>query len=114
MEILRRLKDAIQGKTLPGYRRSGRWPELRKKFLSGKVCAVCGGKSKLEAHHIMPFHLNAQLELDPNNLIPLCESKHNGMNCHLAVGHLGSFKSYNPDVQNDASICRGRLARRAA
>ena len=36
------------------------------------------------------------------NLITLCESGHNGINCHLGVGHLGSFKSYNKDVESDS------------
>ena len=50
-----------------GMPRSGHWPTLRKQFLEGKVCAVCGGKEKLEAHHIKPFHLDPLLELDPTN-----------------------------------------------
>ena len=86
-----------------GKKRSSKWSSLRKRFLAGKVCAVCGGKKKLEAHHIKPFHLDQALELDEMNLIALCENKKDGINCHLAFGHLGNFKSFNVDVRADAS-----------
>jgi hypothetical protein len=81
--------------------RSSEWPEFRKKFLLGKCCAVCGGVKKLEAHHILPFHLFPRKELDTENLIALCESR-NDLNCHLVFGHLGDFKSYNVNVIVDA------------
>lgn len=83
-------------------KRSGKWPTLRKQFLLGKVCAVCGGSKKLEAHHMKPFHLHPKDELSWDNLIALCEGDSDGLNCHLLVGHLGSFKSYNQDVVKDA------------
>lgn len=63
---------------------------------------VCGGKEKLEVHHIVPFHLNPRLELEPTNLITLCEAKHDGVNCHLLFGHLGNFKSVNKLVEIDS------------
>jgi hypothetical protein len=68
------------------------------------MCSVCDGKKKLEVHHKMPFHLHPALELDPGNLITLCENKADGVNCHLLFGHLGNFKSYNPQVNVDASL----------
>ena len=88
---------------LNGSKRSNKWAKVRKDFLSkNKTCAVCGGKAKLEVHHIRPFHLHPELELDENNLIVLCENKKDGVNCHLLFGHLGSFKSFNVGVRDDA------------
>jgi hypothetical protein len=82
--------------------RSSKWPALRKQFLQGKSCAVCGSTKKLEAHHKEPFHLFPERELDPLNLIALCESRKD-LNCHLVFGHLGDFKSYNPSVVTDSA-----------
>ena len=94
-----------------GKRRSPKWRAVRAKFLKGKHCAVCGGSKKLEAHHKMPFHLDPSLELDPTNLIALCEGARQ-INCHLFVGHLGSFQSYNPSVHADAVQWRIKVAER--
>lgn len=86
-----------------GSKRSGKWPTVRKAFLKNNpTCAVCGGKVKVEVHHIRPFHLHPELELDPTNFITLCENKKDGVNCHLLFGHLGSFKSFNVDVKANA------------
>jgi len=56
----------------------------------------------VEVHHILPFHIHPEKELDPSNLITLCEKKDNGVNCHLLFGHLGSFKSLNAFVVKDS------------
>lgn len=58
---------------------------------------------KIEVHHIRPFHLHPDLELDPANLVTLCEADKGGANCHLLFGHLGNFKSFNVEVVSDAS-----------
>jgi hypothetical protein len=87
---------------LNGKKRSPKWAAFRRQFLQGKVCAVCGGTKKLELHHIRPFHLHPELELDEGNVIPLCENNKDGVNCHLLFGHLGSFKSFNLTVISDA------------
>ena len=84
--------------------RSDKWPEVRKTYLSNHgSCAACGGDVKLEVHHMRPFHLHPELELDPTNFLTLCESGNNGINCHLGVGHLGDFKSFNVNVVADAA-----------
>lgn len=109
--VLKNIKDSIQGKAELGKKRSSRWPTVRKNYLKvNSVCAVCGGTDKLEVHHIVPFHTDESLELDPNNLITLCESKSFGVVCHLFVGHLGSYKTINPNVKEDAAIWRHKLA----
>lgn len=87
--------------------RSPRWPTVRRKFLEGKTCAGCGGSEKLEAHHKLPFHLRRDLELNPNNLICLCEKP--GHDCHFRFGHSLDWKAYNPDVVEDAALALWRV-----
>lgn len=96
-----------------GARRSDEWPAVRKAFLlKNPTCRMCGGKKKLEVHHIRPFHLHPEMELNPANLITLCEEKADGANCHLLFGHLGNFKSYNTNVEMDAMSWRHKIASR--
>ena len=104
-QIISHIKDVVTGKAPVGSKRSTHWPTVRKEHLAKcPTCAVCGSKDNLEVHHKQPFHLNPALELDPNNLITLCESKDiGGLNCHLIFGHLGSFKSFNKNVEEDAA-----------
>ncbi len=83
-------------------RRSGKWAAMEKAHLAAyPTCAVCGGKEHLNVHHIRPYHLYPELELDPDNLITLCEGS--TCNCHLFFGHLGDFKSYNLNIKADAA-----------
>lgn len=80
-----------------GAKRSSKWPTLEKHFLAANpTCAACGSKNRLNVHHCKPFHLDPALELDPNNLITLCMDT---KECHLYLGHGGSFKQYCPDVR---------------
>ena len=100
--------DVAAGKTPSLKLRSNQWPKLRRAHLALQpLCQVCGGSDKLEVHHIMPFHLDPSLELQPTNLISLCESKKPGLLCHLAVGHLGNYRDVNPDVVADSGVLRG-------
>lgn len=114
MSILTTLGDLMRGKTdLSFPRRSSEWPAVRKAYLSThNKCAVCNGTSNLEVHHISPFHATPELELDPNNLITLCEAGKDGINCHLLIGHLGNFKSVNLDVVADAAIWNSKITNR--
>jgi 5-methylcytosine-specific restriction endonuclease McrA len=65
------------------------------------ACVACGYKGrKLQVHHVRPFHLHPQLELDPHNLITLCQAR--GRNHHLLLGHLDQWESYNEHVRDDA------------
>lgn len=96
------LIDKIKGKVPAGMKRNPQWPRIRKQHLIAYPrCEACGGKDDLEIHHIQPFHLNPNRELSFTNLITLCESKKNGVNCHLFFGHLGNFRSYNEFVAPD-------------
>lgn len=77
-------------------RRSSKWDSVRDAFLlEHPVCAACGSSKKLQVHHIVPFHLHPELELDVGNLIVLCMDENE---CHLEIGHGGSFRCYNPRV----------------
>jgi hypothetical protein len=70
---------------------------------------ACGYKgAKVQVHHIKPFHLHPQLELDPNNLITLCEAK--GRDHHLLLGHLDEWESYNVNIRSDVKHYYGKSA----
>jgi len=85
-----------------GSERSSEWSNVRKQHLAKhRLCALCESESDLEVHHIKPFHLRRDLELEPTNLITLCRSKNWGFNCHLAVGHGGNYRYENPDLLMD-------------
>lgn len=107
------IESTIQGKYPFSAKRSDKWPKVRQEHLKKKpTCAVCGGKTTLEVHHKVPFHTKPDLELDPNNLITLCESKKNGVTCHLWFGHLGNYKCINPEVDYDTKRWNDKLKKR--
>ena len=80
--------------------RSPKWKIIRQQHISqNHTCAGCGSKIGVEVHHIEPFHKCPEKELDPTNLISLCR-KH----CHLTIGHLLDYQSWNINVINDAKV----------
>jgi len=85
-----------------GLARSPEWHRVaREHRLREPACVACGYKGKhLQVHHIKPFHLHPHLELDPQNLITLCEAR--GREHHLLLGHLDAWNSYNEHVRADA------------
>jgi 5-methylcytosine-specific restriction endonuclease McrA len=95
-------KEEMEILSLP---RSSEWKKLRKIHLGNfPCCEVCGSKTNVVPHHVIPFHVNPALELDPSNLITLCESK--TFNCHLFFGHLKNWIRHNPNVREDAKLWR--------
>jgi len=94
-----------------GNRRSGKWPAFRKQFLKGKSCAVCGGTKTLEAHHIIPFHVAPEKELDINNLLPLCEGQKTIL-CHLIIGHGGDYSNITKTSIKDAKHLNNLMTKR--
>ena len=70
------------------------WQSCRRAFLRqvGKECVCCRSKKKIEVHHKKPRHLFPELTLIFSNLIALCKG------CHLRIGHLGSYFTYNEAV----------------
>lgn len=96
-------------KTL-GAARSPGWRGVRAEHLrKNPTCALCGGTETIEVHHIKPFHLKPKLELDPNNLITLCESGRNGIVCHRGFGHLGSYQSFNENIREDVKVWYNKI-----
>lgn len=98
--LIQAVKEVIYGKPLSI--RSPQWDKVRKNFLKDhQACVACGRTERLEVHHIKPFHLYKELELDPNNLMTLCENT--DTKCHLMIGHNGHWKRENVNVIADAT-----------
>jgi 5-methylcytosine-specific restriction endonuclease McrA len=95
-----------------GLTRSPEWPALEREHLQREpACRACGYRGRgVQVHHIKPFHLYPQLELDPNNLITLCEVR--GRDHHLLLGHLDDWESYNPNVREDVKRFHGENAKK--
>ena len=87
----------------PKLARSVTWSTVRRHHLQKQPeCQACGSKQKLEVHHIIPTHVDKTKELDPNNLLTLCENPATGF-CHYIFGHLSlSWWKYNLDVIEEA------------
>ena len=95
----------------PKGKRSHLWPMVRAAHLERQpVCQACGAKKRLEVHHILPFHMAPDRELEPSNLLTLCEGL--AVNCHFLYGHLRNWKAWNPMVKLDAAIWREKMDRR--
>lgn len=88
---------------LHGIARSPHWEAFKHEFskLHPKRCAYCDSPIDVQLHHEEPFHLKPERELDPTNLIWLCEE--NGTNHHLHVGHCEDWKKFNPRVREDCA-----------
>jgi 5-methylcytosine-specific restriction protein A len=98
-----------------GQKRSPVWGKVRKQWLETHPnCAACGETKHflkaLEVHHIVPFHMDPSKELDPTNLVTLCQSKSH--NCHLIFGHLLDFHCMNKDAVVDAEAYRAQVTAR--
>lgn len=113
--MIKALKELLFGKTelkaesfqVTEIARSPKWDGVRRKHLLAQPsCQACGNTKNLSVHHIEPFHLRPDRELDFSNLLTLCED---GPNCHLTFGHLRDWKQYNPQVVSDAALYLSRL-----
>lgn len=93
-----------------GAVRSPQWAGVRAThLLKEPACQLCGGTSSLQVHHIRPFHIHPELELDQNNLITLCTGN-NTINCHVRFGHLDNFKDkWNPNIRADCLTWKARF-----
>lgn len=88
-------------------RRSDHWRSLEKRTIKAhSFCSACSRKHQLEVHHKKPFALHPTEELNPSNLIVLC------LRCHLLVGHLDDWKSFNHYVESDAKIWSNKITKR--
>lgn len=91
--------------------RSPKWPALQRDHLSRfPNCAACGRTAKVVVHHMIPVHVDPTKELDPTNLLTLCEWP--SLNCHLCFGYLGDFRSWNVNVVQDAQTHLGEVQKR--
>jgi 5-methylcytosine-specific restriction endonuclease McrA len=87
--MLNVIKYSLQG-------RSRLWSRMRSQFLKlSPKCTACDSDRGLEVHHIRPFHLHPELELEASNLVTLCKY------CHLVIGHLRDYTYYNLSVLED-------------
>ncbi len=103
LNLFKSLKDRLQGKAKPGEKRSSAWRKVRKKHLEKyPKCRVCGLTTKVEVHHILPFNIAPDLELNSDNLTTLCDNKKYGINCHLLIGHHGNYTNVNLTYWEDA------------
>lgn len=104
--IIQRIKDFLRIGYL-GVARSSGWQSLSKEIIKlvGE-CEACGSKKRLESHHCVPFHEDPSKELDRKNIIVLCRI------CHLLIGHLNSWKSFNKDVRQDADTLLNKINNR--
>lgn len=92
-----------------GKTRNIKWEEVRDDYLrNNPKCVMCDITTNLEVHHIYPFHIcnelgRPDLELDPRNLITLCEGESTNEH-HLLMGHLDSWESFNPLLKADTIV----------
>lgn len=89
-----------------GADRSPQWRGVRQAHVNkNPYCFACSNIDDLEVHHIVPFHVEPGLELEPRNLVTLCRQ------CHLRIGHRGNWRRVNKQVIYDCLIERyGRLS----
>ena len=96
--------DGVHTQTI---KRSRDWPAVRLRHLKMQPCCqICGGVTNLEVHHITPVSAfgGKALELEPSNLITLCDGSRFSFSCHLVFGHHGHWKRHNPHIKVDAFI----------
>ena len=104
------VEDMKRGK--PAVERSSRWETVRKNHLKeNPTCAACGNTEGVQVHHMRPFHIYPELELDPTNFITLCENDKDGLNNnkdnhHLHLGHHGDWKNFNDKVLDEVNDYR--------
>lgn len=90
-----------------GESRSSTWSKVRDEFvMDNPVCSACNTKQNLNVHHIVPFAVRPELELDTTNLITLCREH------HFKIGHdpdgpwkpaKPAWTRYNPNVREHAA-----------
>jgi len=99
--ILKKIDHGARIALEHGHARSPQWGRVEKEHLQREpTCVACGYRGHhLQVHHVKPFHLHPQLELDPDNLITLCTAP--GREHHLLLGHLDEWKSYNEHIRAD-------------
>lgn len=103
------LRESIDFEEMEGPR-SSQWPRVRSEFVRlHPICEACGGIEDLNVHHVEPFHLKPELELDLKNLITLCREH------HFRIGHdpdgpwkpaRPNWSASNPEVRKHCDLVR--------
>lgn len=89
--------------------RSPRWRKVRGLWIAEHpACEVCGDTTDVDVHHVQPYHLYPDAELDPENLLTLCNRRWH----HILFGHAGDWRAWNPDVRRDVARAREMINRR--
>ena len=118
---LRRLLGLDSQPIYGGRKRSPKWRALSDRFLKEHPACAATGRIKgkgiiVVAHHIIPYHVQPDLELEWENLIPMSEG--GTWNAHLWMAHLGEWADWNPRIREDAAemkeLLLTRSGRRAA
>lgn len=113
LDIYEWWKDRYEGKLVGGQKRSPDWREVRKNHIKEfPNCYCCGGTENLQVHHIIPFSIASELELESHNLLTLCSSKKYGVHCHLLIGHCGNYREWNPFAPLEGKLWNLRLQHR--
>lgn len=71
-------------------------------------CIACleDDPKKLQVHHLIPYSLYPEGEYDQENMATLCKI------CHLLLGHLKNWCSYNPTCLSDCRIMAEKIRKR--
>lgn len=97
MSHLTRLIHSKIRDVLKRVTRSPKWRHVEKAHLAAHgLCEGCRSTKHLQVHHVRPFHLHPELELDPDNLVTACMDV---AECHLRICHGDNFKAYVPKVR---------------
>ena len=82
-----------------GSKRNSGWHKASEAYIREVgQCEFCGAKLgeegvELEVHHVEPFHVRPDLEMEKSNWAVLCRKPHD---CHRLVGHFRNFSLWNP------------------
>ncbi len=106
--------DLATGKPRPSWVEAGcrEWIRLH------PTCAATGGRDKLNAHHLLCWSWpggDARANSDPHAVPPVfltLSEDFAGCNMHLLIGHLGDYKSRNPDAVKDAAAFLAKVKAR--
>lgn len=80
------------GKTFGATRAKG-WRRFREANIEN-YCRYCDSFVLLELHHIIPFNVAPEKELDKDNVVTLCRW------CHFKLGHFCDWWSWNENILN--------------
>ena len=99
---LYRVAQSVVREHLKTTQRSPHWRAVRDvHIVSHPACAACGSTTRVQVHHIKPFHLYPELELDPSNLISLCLGP---FECHFRMGHARNYDYFVPEVVKYSNV----------